>query len=58
MGLIARVTAPKTQTGNVIRDSAMGLVPETVDKLFTQRLWPPISSAARAARYVEVRDFE
>jgi alkylhydroperoxidase family enzyme len=31
MGLIARVTAPKTQTGNVIRDSAMGLVPETVD---------------------------
>src|SRR5271168_3197416 len=31
MGLIARVTAPKAQTGNVIRDSAMGLVPETVD---------------------------
>ena len=31
MGLIARVSAPKTQTGNVIRDSAMGLVPETVD---------------------------
>lgn len=31
MGIIARVGKPKVQTGNIIRDSAMGLVPETVD---------------------------
>lgn len=28
-----RVTGPGTQTGNVIRDSAMGRVPETVDEI-------------------------
>lgn len=28
-----RATGPATQTGNVIRDSAMGLVPETVDEI-------------------------
>jgi alkylhydroperoxidase family enzyme len=31
MGIVARVNPPRTRTGNVIRDSAMGLVPETVD---------------------------
>ena len=31
MGAAARVQAPTAQTGNVIRDSAMGLVPETID---------------------------
>ncbi len=38
---MARVTAPKTQTGNVIRDSAMGLVPETVDAfaVLNKSLW-------------------
>lgn len=41
MGVVARVTAPKTGTGNVIRDSAMGLVPETVDIYATlnKSLW-------------------
>ncbi|OHT18638.1 MULTISPECIES: carboxymuconolactone decarboxylase family protein [Edaphosphingomonas] len=28
-----RATGPGTQTGNVIRDSAMGLIPETVDEI-------------------------
>ena len=41
MGLIARVSAPKQQTGNIIRDSAMGLVPETVDEyaVLNKSLW-------------------
>src|SRR5215475_1893144 len=41
MGLIARVSAPKQQTGNIIRDSAMGLVPETVDTyaVLNKSLW-------------------
>lgn len=41
MGVMARVNAPKAQTGNVIRDSAMGLVPETVDTyaLLNKALW-------------------
>ena len=41
MGVIARVSAPKTQTGNIIRDSALGLVPETVDVYATlnKSLW-------------------
>ena len=30
-----RATGPGTQTGNVIRDSAMGLVPETVSEIIT-----------------------
>lgn len=29
----ARATGPGTQTGNVIRDSMMGLVPETIDEI-------------------------
>lgn len=33
MANIARVSAPETNTGNVIRDSAMGLVPETVEHI-------------------------
>jgi alkylhydroperoxidase family enzyme len=33
MGGKARVGSPNTSTGNVIRDSAMGLVPETVDAI-------------------------
>jgi alkylhydroperoxidase family enzyme len=41
MGLVARVSPPKSETGNVIRDSAMGLVPETVDLFATlnKALW-------------------
>ena len=35
MGVAARVSNPNTGTGNVIRDSAMGLVPETVDAFAT-----------------------
>ena len=31
----ARASAPATHTGNVIRDSALGLVPETVDEVIT-----------------------
>ncbi len=33
MGATARVGAPTTKTGHVIRDSALGLVPETVDAI-------------------------
>ena len=41
MGVIARVSPPKQRTGNVIRDSALGLVPETLDTYATlnKRLW-------------------
>jgi alkylhydroperoxidase family enzyme len=41
MGIVARVSPPKTGTGNVIRDSAMGLVPETVDTyaVLNKSLW-------------------
>ena len=41
MGVMARVSGPKTQTGNIIRDSALGLVPETVDIYATlnKSLW-------------------
>ena len=35
MGVIARVGKPDIQTGNVVRDSAMGFVPETVDEIAT-----------------------
>ena len=33
MGVVARVKAPEKSTGNVVRDSVMGLVPETVDDI-------------------------
>ena len=33
MGSMARVKAPEVSTGNVVRDSPMGLVPETVDQI-------------------------
>jgi alkylhydroperoxidase family enzyme len=33
MGTKARASAPATRTGNVIRDSALGQVPETVDEV-------------------------
>jgi alkylhydroperoxidase family enzyme len=41
MGAVARVTNTNTGTGNVIRDSAMGLVPETVDAFanLNKALW-------------------
>lgn len=41
MGVIARVKPPEVSTGNVVRDSAMGLVPETVDDIATlnARIW-------------------
>jgi alkylhydroperoxidase family enzyme len=35
MGAIARIQAPESRTGDVIRDSALGLVPETVEELAT-----------------------
>ncbi|TXS92904.1 carboxymuconolactone decarboxylase family protein [Parahaliea maris] len=36
-----RVTAPQQQTGNIVRDSALGLVPETLDKYMdlTRVIW-------------------
>jgi alkylhydroperoxidase family enzyme len=36
-----RVSGPGTQSGNVVRDSAMGLVPETVDEILALngRVW-------------------
>jgi alkylhydroperoxidase family enzyme len=41
MGTMARVKAPEVSTGNVVRDSVMGLVPETVDDIATlnARIW-------------------
>jgi alkylhydroperoxidase family enzyme len=33
MGVVARVQAPQVNTGDPIRDSALGLVPETVDQI-------------------------
>ena len=41
MGVIARVGKPEISTGNVVRDSALGLVPETVDDIATlnARIW-------------------
>jgi alkylhydroperoxidase family enzyme len=33
MGTKARASAPATQTGNMIRDSALGLVPETLPEI-------------------------
>jgi hypothetical protein len=33
MGAVARVQAPQGSTGDPIRDSALGLVPETVDQI-------------------------
>ncbi|HEY2106946.1 MAG TPA: carboxymuconolactone decarboxylase family protein [Candidatus Binataceae bacterium] len=33
MGAVARVVAPQGKTGDPIRDSALGLVPETVDQI-------------------------
>ncbi len=35
MATKARASAPATRTGNVIRDSALGQVPETVDEIIT-----------------------
>ena len=36
-----RVAVPREQTGNSIRDSALGLVPETVEPLIAlnERVW-------------------
>lgn len=41
MGSMARVKAPEVSTGNVVRDSPMGLVPETVDQIanLNGRVW-------------------
>lgn len=44
-----RVTAPSEQTGNVVRDSALGMVPQTVDPYlaFNKAIWlqGPLSAA-------------
>ena len=41
MGTMARVKPPAVSTGNVVRDSPMGLVPETVDHIanLNGRIW-------------------
>lgn len=41
MSARARVSAPKQQTGNIVRDSALGFVPETLDPYLAlcQQLW-------------------
>ena len=33
MGTVARIQAPERKTGDVIRDSALGLVPETIEAI-------------------------
>lgn len=41
MGSQLRVTAPHSSTGNLVRDSALGLVPETIDAMaaLTAGVW-------------------
>lgn len=49
MSSAPRVSAPKSSTGNVVRDSALGLVSETVDPYlaFNKKIWfaGPLSAA-------------
>jgi alkylhydroperoxidase family enzyme len=54
MGRIARVGRPEVQTGDLFRDSAMGLVPETVDDIgrLNRAVW---SGAVRPALLEIVR---
>jgi alkylhydroperoxidase family enzyme len=55
MGATARVQAPQGQTGDPIRDSALGLVPETVDQIarLNRHAWR--SSPVRASLLEIVR---
>ncbi len=55
MGAAARVQAPQGQTGDPIRDSALGLVPETVDQIarLNRHAWR--SSPVRASLLEIVR---
>lgn len=55
MGAVARVQAPQGNTGDPIRDSALGLVPETVDQIarLNRHAWR--SSPVRASLLEIVR---
>ena len=58
MGIAARVNNPNTGTGNVIRDSAMGLVPETVDAFATlnKSIWKSEHIRPALAEMVRLRN--
>jgi alkylhydroperoxidase family enzyme len=53
-----RVAVPSTQTGNVIRDSALGRVPETVDPLIelNSRVWHTSAVAKSLLEIVRLRN--
>jgi alkylhydroperoxidase family enzyme len=55
MGTVARIQAPQANTGDPIRDSALGLVPETVEEIagLNRHVWR--SGAVRAALLEIVR---
>jgi alkylhydroperoxidase family enzyme len=55
MGAVARVQAPQGKSGDPIRDSALGLVPETVDQIASLNRHAWRSSPVRAALLEIVR---
>ena len=58
MGSVARVEAPEQKTGDVIRDSALGLVPETIDEIarLNRHVWRSGSVRASLLEIVRLRN--
>ena len=58
MGAVARIQAPAAKTGDPIRDSALGLVPETVDAIaeLNRRVWRSGGVRASLLEIVRLRN--
>jgi alkylhydroperoxidase family enzyme len=58
MGTVARIQAPQQKTGDVIRDSALGLVPETIEAIanLNRQIWRSGSVRASLLEIVRLRN--
>ncbi len=58
MGTVARIQAPEQKTGDVIRDSALGLVPETIEAIanLNRHVWRSGSVRASLLEIVRLRN--
>jgi alkylhydroperoxidase family enzyme len=58
MGTVARIQAPQAKTGDPIRDSALGLVPETVGEIagLNRHVWRSGSVRAALLEIVRLRN--
>ena len=58
MGTVTRIQAPEQKTGDVIRDSALGLVPETIEAIanLNRHVWRSGSVRASLLEIVRLRN--